>query len=380
VLVIWHSDRIERRPGKALLDVLAEFQAAGGRVESVQEPTLGQVDIGSQVTTYLAGLVNHDKSKHLSDQVKLANDRIRHNGANPGRAPWGYVSTGEKYGKALEPTEDGKRLVPEVYERIANGESLAQVGRWLASETGRTWWPRRIAWLITNPTYRGHRIDASGVTVHRCEPLVDAALWKRANDALTAKPGKRGPASGLSAMLTSVAVCGPCDERGVTSPMYRIQPRKGYFYYRCAGAGTERKGCGNMIRLEEAERIVVEWLTMMTAPRMVPQLVMGSSHEAELAEVMLDLAELPKRGLSDDDEDKERARLRKLRRELEAMPSVPDRIELVDSGQTIGLHFSSLDDAGKRSMMMNDGIRVLLWKPEGERAGMPVGIEFGDAE
>jgi DNA invertase Pin-like site-specific DNA recombinase len=48
VLVIWHSDRLERREGKALLDVLAEIAAAGGRVESVQEPTLGKLDFGGQ--------------------------------------------------------------------------------------------------------------------------------------------------------------------------------------------------------------------------------------------------------------------------------------------------------------------------------------------
>ena len=58
--------------------------------------------------------------------------------------------------------------------------------------------------MIRNPTYRGHRVDANGVTVHKCEALVDGALWQRANKALTVKPGKRGPISGQSAMLTSI--------------------------------------------------------------------------------------------------------------------------------------------------------------------------------
>ena len=43
VLVIAHSNRLERREGKTgteLLNTLAEFVDAGGRVESVEEPTL----------------------------------------------------------------------------------------------------------------------------------------------------------------------------------------------------------------------------------------------------------------------------------------------------------------------------------------------------
>jgi hypothetical protein len=158
--------------------------------------------------------------------------------------------------------------------------------------------------------------------------------------------------------------------------MYRIRPRPGYAYYRCAGAGADRKGCGNMVRLEEADAQVVEWISMMSAPRLVPQLVEGDSHEAELADILLELAELPKRDLTDAEEDAERARLRALRDELEGMESTPDRIELVETGETIGDHFRSLDDAGKRAMLMSDGIKVYAWKPEGERRFAPVEIEF----
>ncbi len=49
------SDGIERRPGKALLDLLAEVSDAGGHVESVKEPTLGALDFGGQVMTFIAG-------------------------------------------------------------------------------------------------------------------------------------------------------------------------------------------------------------------------------------------------------------------------------------------------------------------------------------
>jgi DNA invertase Pin-like site-specific DNA recombinase len=46
VLVCWHSNRLERRGGRALLNLLAGVQDAGGRVESVKEPELGAVNVG----------------------------------------------------------------------------------------------------------------------------------------------------------------------------------------------------------------------------------------------------------------------------------------------------------------------------------------------
>ena len=379
VLVIWHSSRIERRKGKALLDTLAEFQSAGGRVESVQEPTLGQLDVGGQVTTFLAGLMNHEKSALISEQVRASFVTIKGNGSNPGRAPWGYVSQGDKYSKALVPTDEGRAIVPAIFERVANGMSLAKVADYLQTEHGIIWWPRRIAWMIRNPAYRGARQDANGVTVHRCEPLVDAALWLRANNALTVKPGKRGPANGASAMLTSVLFCGECQEEDqegnitYASPMYRIRPRAGYAYYRCTGKAG-RKGCGHMVRLAETDAAVIEELSLSPEPRRVPQRVEGNSHYAELAEIQLELAELPKRGLSDDEEDSERARLRARRNELESMPETPDRIVMVETGETIGEHFRSLDDAGRREMMLKDGIRV--WSQANPFA--PLGYEYGD--
>ena len=375
VLVVWHSDRLERREGKALLDLLAEFSAAGGRVESVQEPMLGQLDMGSQITTFMAGLMNHEKSRHIAEQVKLAHDRIATNAGNPGRAPYGYVSVGEKYSKTLAPTDEGRKYVPQIFQRIANGESLANVSAWFESETGISWFPRRIAWMIRNPTYRGRRINAEGVTVHRCEPLVDGVLWERANKILTAKPGKRGAASGPSAMLTSVLFCGDCADEGKRSAMYRIQPRKGYLYYRCNGEGTS-KGCGLMVKLAETEATAIEWLSAMDRPRMVPTLILGDNHASAISDIAAELAELPKRGLSDDEEDAERSRLRSERNRLSALPSTPDRVELLPTGKTIGQHFASLDSSQRRAWMLQDGIRFLARRSD----FMPLAIEFGDPD
>ena len=105
----------------------------------------------------------------------MGRDRIRAEGGFTGRAPWGYEITGPKYAKTIVPTEEGRRLVPEIYARVIKGESLATIGEWLEAETGREWWPRTIGTMIRNPVYRGAQHDAAGRVIYRCEALVDAA-------------------------------------------------------------------------------------------------------------------------------------------------------------------------------------------------------------
>ena len=147
------------------------------------------------------------------------------------------------------------------------------------------WWTRTIGLLIKNPVYMGHRCARAfipadeveehdgkpvryrygdhwvlyprweyGKTIHRCEPLVDAATWRAANEALSAvRPKRSRYAAENRAMLTGALYCAACDD----SPMYRHHspsPRKGrarvpMFYYRCRNR-TQRASCGLMLRME----------------------------------------------------------------------------------------------------------------------------------
>ena len=239
VLVIWHSDRLERREGKALLDVLAEVREAGGRVESVKEPMLGQLDFGGQVTTFITGLVNHEKSRHIAEQVGLARQRIAANGAVDNRVPWGFAVTGPRYRRAMVPTPQAREYVPQIYRRVIQGESLAQVCRWLEAEgvrpagiakdrddgRGRSgkWWPRSVAKLIRNPVYAGTRVNGAGQTTLTWTtddepPLVDWDTWARACRRLDARP-KRGPV--LQAEPLRAVRRGPV-RSSCGGPLYRV--------------------------------------------------------------------------------------------------------------------------------------------------------------
>jgi hypothetical protein len=144
--------------------------------------------------------------------------------------------------------------------------------------------------------------------------------------------------------------------------MYRIRPQnrrkdgtKTYTeYYRCRGHAPELKGCGNMVRLNEADFYAGKMLERSALPWTTLERVSGENRDAELADVQLALSDLPKQGLSDDEEDAERKRLRAERNRLQSLPNTPDRWEEVPTGQTVGEHWASLDYDGQRAFLLAD--------------------------
>lgn len=301
VLVIWHSDRLERRHDgklKTLPATLAEFTDAGGRVESVQEPTLGQLDFGGQVTTFMASLINNEKSKHISEQVRIAFDRIDANNAVRGNVPWGYELIGPKYDKKQMATEVCRVYAPKIFTRCKDGESLRSIAAWLESEgvkptRGDRWHERSVWLIIRNRAYAGRRMSKDGKkTLGSCEAVIDMALWKQANDALKARP-KRGPSAANKPLLAKLR-CARCG-----SPMYRINAGGSHGrannirYYRCAGSGAQRKGCGNMVGYERLESMVaVRVLAWNDEPHQIRDWDKGKNWDSELENTAQSMREL----------------------------------------------------------------------------------------
>lgn len=350
VLVIWHSDRIERREVLDLLIFLREVKSAGGRVESVKE---GLLD-GNNLTTLVTGWTNHQKSEHLSDQVQLAHNRIRENGAFRGRDPFGYEITGTKYNKRLVVIESLRPIVAEIFDRVIAGQSLADVCTWLDSlkvkrskTTGELnpWWPAMLMRLIRHPAYSGtyyvKRTDATtGKPVtyaHKCERIVSSRTQREAIAALKTRgrfgTDKRGPRGNpeTRAMLKGVITCGnpDCDATGEhPSPMYRLTGRLGggrAEYYYCHGRGSQRHGCGNLVLMADvdqaADKIIAETFAVPITEQV---LIMGHDWSEEIDAVKDAIRDLSGQGLDDDEYDERHAQLVAERDRLKALPAEPD--------------------------------------------------------
>lgn len=314
VLVCWHADRLERRGPEYVFRLLAQARDAGGRIESIKEPLFGAQDISGEAMTALGAVIAHQYSVHLAEQVKIAHDRIKANGAlGPGGIPWGYKKIGEKYNKKLVPdkafirTVNGKpkHYAVDIFERCIAGDSCRTIAIWLDSEDvkpvrGEQWNERSVWQIIHNMVYAGRRqnegdIGPSGkptrknkITVMTCEAVISMDTYNQANAALRERPG-RGPGVNGTLQPKSLLANLKCARCG--SPMYRLRN-----YYRCFGRGTRRKGCGNMISLERLEiRTLFRILMRFDEPYTKKEWVEGVNYDAEIAHVMQDIRELPQK-------------------------------------------------------------------------------------
>ena len=394
VLLVWKQDRLDRK--LQTFQMLAEVLDAGGRVEFVTQPHLNDLtQMGNRIALKVQEEIAHQESADKSDRVRIKHAALRGADSLIGRPAWGQQVVKLPDGrKTLALTGTGRACAEKIYLRTAAGESTAAIACWLDSaylkagggllgigvppaqlrdtgpEPGRlsacprggSWWPRVVGQLIRNPAYMGRRTDAEH-RVHRCEAAVSAELWNAANARLDALPSRRGPDTGHRAMLTSVIFCAECG-----GPMYRTwcgTGRHRVAYYRCHGAGAGRKGCGApMVRLDLADAAVCEIAETtfryhrITVTRFVP----GTGHEAELAEIAADIAQLGADFAAERVSlDKYQARFAELvaeRKRLKAAPASPDRREDAELEDTYADRWSAIEPSGRGPWLLANGFRI----------------------
>jgi DNA invertase Pin-like site-specific DNA recombinase len=362
VLVVWRDDRIERRGVMHMIPLINAVKEAGGRIEFVTQPHLNDLStMAGRISLAVMAEIAHAETETKKERSRMARDRIKAEGGFTGRAPWGYQITGPKYAKTIVPAEQGRRLVPEVYARVIGGQSLATIGKWLEAETGRAWWPRTIGTMIRNPVYRGAQHDAGGRVIFRCEPLVDAATWKRAGKALDERP-KRGHVDPANRAMLSGALWCPNPDC-TDSPMYRLAAG----YYRCTGRGANRKGCGNMVRVQVVDATVDQIIERyFGTPVMQHTVIPGNEAQlaARLEEIRFEMRQLDPGDLGDADYDRRMAELREQRDEVRAAEVIPERVELAPTGELYSGLWARTPVAERGPWLARHGFRVTASKSE----------------
>ena len=180
-------------------------------------------------------------------------------------------------------------------------------------QTGRPWWPRTVGTLIRNPTYIGRRCAqdpktrAYGRTLLRCEPLVDAAVFRDAGRALDGRP-KRGhidPAN--RAMLAGVLFCPRCEN----SPDVPDHDGHGRQPHRLLPVHRARR-CPQGLRQHGARRAggrrrEPDHHPAYAIPVMEQQVVPGNAAEigARLEEIKFEMRQLGAADLDDEEHDRQ---------------------------------------------------------------------------
>jgi DNA invertase Pin-like site-specific DNA recombinase len=357
VLVCWHSDRLERRGPEALFKLLRQIKDAHGRIESTKEPLLGTEDLSGEAMTAINAVIAHQESVQKSERQRISVAALKASGSVYNNVPWGFTVEGPKYGKRIVPTELSRRIIPQIFDRCIAGDSLRSIAAWLDSEgiptpRGRASWNEStVRWTIKQRAYAGRLQNRQGQTLARCEAVISPTTFDRANAALKTRP-HRGQATQEPPLLGMLR-CARCED----SPMYRIcagNPGRKRYYYRCAGRGAQRKGCGNMIPLDLLDQIVHVWITLMTdEPHITREWVEGDSPDDEISEVKQDIREA-----AEAERFEELPELQARLAELRSRETVPGHYEKHDTGLTVGAYFHSLDYDGQREYLKTRDIRA----------------------
>lgn len=364
VLVIWHSDRLERRGGLELLMLLASVRDAGGRVESVKEPELGQLTVGGQVMTFIGGVMANEESKHKSERVTIAFDTIDANNAIRNKAVYGYRITGGKYHKKLEIVEAEAAVIREAAARYLSGQSLARVAEHMNAEghrgrNGVPWSVKTLSQVLRKETLIGRR--RQGGHVVKVPAILEVRTWRAVQSRLDAKAYRKGTRTRTdTAMLTSVLHCGYCGR-----PMYKLGSgnggsRKDTYYCRPRGG----QSCKLMVPVATADAMVTADLTVpgsdVTVTREV--VVKGTNHQDEIDQLQLDYRDLD---MTAPDFLERVTALKAETDRLASLPAETDRIETqeVNLSELVS-EWQEMTPRQRRQVLLDAGVRFYARKLE----------------
>ncbi|MFI1995643.1 recombinase family protein [Actinoplanes sp. NPDC020271] len=370
-LHVTESSRLDRREDlDAQAEILLAIRSAGGDIVSISEPQFGRTDFAGRLVTLVAQYGNAEKSRKVKDDTYRGIMMIRDNRAHHGPLPAFWTTEGVRYAKQARCKDPA--AVVDIYQRVASDDSLANLGR------AYDLYPTSVKNLIRfaanhtgvvecSYTYRGQ----TETWAHEVEPVVESALWWRANKVLDAnmsesRVNKGGrPVASPSNWISGILDCPACggklfvhagmtparDARSGKPRVPKPRPPK----LRCGGHTKRRLSCGEFKGIEAKPIIdVVAGIFASDSTDILAfQRVTGNAHE--LDELHAELRKIQARlsATEDDDElDNMIAERKAIKARMEGFLIVPDRFDYAPTGQTVADMWNAGDDTVKRGMLL----------------------------
>lgn len=383
-IVVTDSSRLDRRTPKEQKATLLAIALAGGEVISITEPDFGKDDtLSGDVMTVILQHAAHEKSKTVKNSTYRGISMIRDNKAHHGALPSMWATKGARYSKQAYCTNPD--AVADIYERVANGESLASIGR------SYNLYPATIKNIIrytashTGVEECSYTHEGQTITwTHKVTPVVESPLWWRANKILDANltddtRGNKGgrpiakPANWISGVLDCPSCGGKLYLNAGKTPQGNPRTPK----LRCGGHPKNRLSCGEFKSCDAQPVIdtLARIFTDDTNPVLSYQRVAGNSHQLEELKASLSKIQARLSATENDDElDALVAERKTIKAAIEAFKIIPDSFDYAPTGQTISHMWGHGDDTVKRGMvraikttggisLTENGIRVTLVYP-----------------
>jgi DNA invertase Pin-like site-specific DNA recombinase len=369
-LIVTESSRLDRREDlDAQAEILLAIRSAGGEIVSIAEPAFGKTDFAGRIVTLVAQHANAEKSKTVKQTTYRGICMIRDNNAHYGSLPEFWAARGVRYGKQAYCSNP--EAVKDIYERVAKGESLLKVGR--AYDLYPTSVKRVIRFAANHTGVIECRYTMQGQTEtwpHQVAPVVESALWWRANKVLDAnmtenRMNKGGrPVARPTGWISGILDCPECGGKLFLNAGFtpatdsrtgkpRVQ-RPRIPKLRCGGHAKQRLSCGDFkaIVAQPILDLITSMFSSDTTDILAFQRVAGNAHELDALNAELRKIQARLSATEDDDElDALVAERRAIKARIEEFAIVPDSFDYAPTGQTVAQMWNAGDDTVKRGMV-----------------------------
>ena len=253
-IIFFRLDRLTRNPRDlyALIDL---FRAKQVDFVSVRENLDSSTAIG-RVVIGILGLLSAFERELTGERVKAsAIARVRQGLRIGGNTPIGYklIKDGDPLPNGKQPMKAiiDEKVAPHikvVFEMAADNRSLTEIGlelvkRGISTRKGNIWRRQGISIIVKNPFYKGYLKYNGEIHKGKHTPLIDEALWKKANTILVARLPGHSLVKNIPEyifLLGGLIKCGHCGSQMVNSHSAGRSKNK-FFYYECA---RSRQGLG----------------------------------------------------------------------------------------------------------------------------------------
>jgi hypothetical protein len=313
-----------------------------------------------------------------------------------GKAPFGYRIIGvtckkapcrcyendEDDNKQLTIYEPEAKIVRDVVTRYLSGESTESI-----CKDYPRWVPSSLARFLRSPAIAGRRVsrevkDKDGKviepsrTVLRYDGIISWQQHLEIVARLDSRAHRKGISPANSYMLTGIIEC------NAGHAMYAAKGGGRWYLYSC-------RQCGFGIRVNLADAAVAEAVLADYGdePRMIKRIIPGRNHFEDIARLRQDRdgvqAEMDAAIDRGQDPAPYQARYIKINADIRRLTKLdqehpePDTIGWVKNGKTVAQHWESLDNAGRRDWLKENGWKVTATKDSETPDGCRLAIDPG---
>ena len=359
-LIVTESSRLDRREDlDAQAEILLGIRSAGGDIISIAEPQFGKTDFAGRIVTLVAQHANAEKSRTVKQTTYRGISMIIANNAHHGPLPSFWAAKGERYAKQAYCTDP--EAVRDIYERVANCESLLSIARRYDLYAASI---KNLVRFAANHTgveeCRYTHEDVPETWAHEVTPVVESPLWWRANKVLAANMtdarGNKGgrPVAQAANWISGIFECPSCGGKihlnaGVAKSGNPRTPK-----LRCGGNAKQRMACG-IFKGCEAQPIIDVIDSMLSGdatPILAFQRVAGNAHE--LDEMRAEFAKIQSRlSITEDDDELDAlvAMRKALRAAIDGFELIPDAYDYAEIRRTVSQMWTAGDTDVKRGMV-----------------------------